>query len=91
MRVMTYKIKNQEIRTILIYSNECWMLVYAVEITDFTNSGCLTYCKLIIWILPKDVSACFSSFLSIVPELSRSNPRKQFCQSVTYFHNAENS
>lgn len=41
--------------------------------------------------LPKLVNAVLSSFLSMDPELSRSKLRKQFCQSVTYFHREENS
>lgn len=40
---------------------------------------------------PNDTSAVFSSFLSILPELSLSKDLKQFCQSVTYFHNAPKS
>ena len=40
---------------------------------------------------PNEVSAVFSSLRSIDPELSRSKLRKQFCQSVTYFHRAWNS
>lgn len=40
---------------------------------------------------PNDVSAVFNSFRSILPELSESNDRKQFCQSVTYFHKAPKS
>lgn len=40
---------------------------------------------------PKVVSAILSSFLSIFPEWSLSKERKQFCQSVTYFHNAPKS
>lgn len=41
--------------------------------------------------LPKPERACFSSFLSIIPELSRSYVRKTFCQSVMYFHTPVNS
>lgn len=40
---------------------------------------------------PNAVSAVFNSFWSIFPELSVSNERKQFCQSVTYFHKAPKS
>lgn len=40
---------------------------------------------------PKLVRAVLSSFLSMLPELSLSNDRKQFCQSVTYFHSAPKS
>lgn len=40
---------------------------------------------------PNVISAVFNSFLSIFPELSLSNERKQFCQSVTYFHKAPKS
>lgn len=41
--------------------------------------------------LPKPVSACFSSCLSIIPELSLSYVRKTFCQSVMYFQTPVNS
>lgn len=40
---------------------------------------------------PKDVRAVLSSFWSMFPELSVSKERKQFCQSVTYFHSAPKS
>lgn len=40
---------------------------------------------------PKEVRAVFNSALSMLPELSRSNERKQFCQSVTYFQSAPKS
>lgn len=40
---------------------------------------------------PNAVSAFFNSTLSMFPELSLSNDRKQFCQSVTYFHRAPKS
>lgn len=40
---------------------------------------------------PKEDRAVFSSSRSIFPELSLSNDRKQFCQSVTYFQSAPKS
>lgn len=40
---------------------------------------------------PNAVNAVRSSFLSMLPEPSESNERKQFCQSVTYFHRAPKS
>lgn len=40
---------------------------------------------------PKEINAVFNSCLSIFPELSLSKVRKQFCQSVTYFHRAPKS
>ncbi len=40
---------------------------------------------------PNAVNAVRNSFLSILPEPSESKERKQFCQSVTYFHNAPKS
>lgn len=48
----------------------------------------------IVWSLnryPKFVRAVFNSLRSMLPLLSRSKDRKQFSQSVTYFHNAPNS
>lgn len=40
---------------------------------------------------PNEIRAVFSSCLSMFPELSLSKLRKQFCQSVTYFHSAPKS
>lgn len=40
---------------------------------------------------PNAVSAVRSSFLSMLPDPSESNDRKQFCQSVTYFQRAPKS
>lgn len=56
--------------------------------SNFRNK---TFTKLSERRQPNACSAFRSSSRSMLPELSVSNERKQFCQSVTYFHSAPKS